>query len=109
MIARLKRVNHGRLRVWWIHHGQEAIRAAQLTTIAVIFLVVSSFDYQDQIDQERAAHAAIAETLRRERAARGLPRTTFVIEAKTPQEASMRLAEIASDADVQRLTLRGMK
>lgn len=105
MIARLKRLNGGRARVWWVHHGREAIRAAQLTAIVALYLAVSAFDYQDQLAQAEADRAAVAESLRQERIARGLPRTTFVIEAATAAEAQIRLAQIAGDADAQRYRL----
>ncbi len=110
MIARLKRVNGGRARVWWVHHHRDAIRAMQLTAIVGLFLFASTMDYQDQLDAERAARAQIAEDLRQEKVSRQFPRTTFVIEARTPAEAYAKLSEITGDLETQRyLTRYGMK
>ena len=107
MIAtrRLHALNHGRLRIWLIHHGQEAKNATYLVAIVAAFLAVSHFDYQDQVEAEKAARRDVAEQLRQEKAARALPRTTFVIEAATPAEAQLRLAQIAGDADAERYRL----
>lgn len=107
MIARLKRLNGGRARIWWLHHGREAIRAAQLVAIVALYLAVSTFDYHDQLAQAEADRANVAETLRQERAVNGMPRTAWIIEAKTPQEAQLRLAEIAGDLDTWRARNRG--
>ncbi|MBL0142625.1 MAG: hypothetical protein IPP91_11130 [Betaproteobacteria bacterium] len=109
MSPRIRGLNRGRLRVWWITHRQDAIRAAQLVALVGCFLAVSAFDCQDQLDMERAAREDAQAQLAAERSARALPRLTFVIDARTPAEAQVRLAEIASDADVQRLNLRGRK
>lgn len=109
MRRRILGFNGGRARIWWVHHGQQAVRALQLIALICAYLAVSTFDHQDQLEQERSARAAATEALRQERAARGLPRTTFVIEAKTPQEASLKLAEIAGDLDGWRARNRGQK
>lgn len=109
MTRAIRSLNKGRARVWWVHHGREAIRAAQLTTLVACFIAVSSFDYQDQLEQERAAHAAVRQQLDEERAARGMPRTAWIIDATTPRKASERLAEIAGDLDAWRYRNREAK
>lgn len=109
MTRRIRSLNGGRARVWWIHHGREAIRALQLAFLVACFLAVSHFDYQDQIDQARAAHAAIREQVARSEQVFGppAPPTVFVLEARTVQDLDMRLAEIAGDLDTWRLKNRG--
>lgn len=109
MTRRLRALNGGRLRVWWLHHRRDAIGAAQLTAIVAIFLIVGHFDYQDQINAEKAAHRDVAEALRQERIARTLPRTTYIIEAATPAEAQSKLAQIAGDADAERYRIWAVK
>lgn len=109
MTRSLHRLTGGRLRVWAISHGREAVRALQLVAIVGAFLTVSHFDYQDAIAAEKAAREDVAEQLRQEKIARTLPRTTFVIEAATPAEAQEKLAAIAGDADVMRYDVRGRK
>lgn len=106
MTRALRGFNKGRLRIWLIHHGQEAKNAAYLVAIVAAYLSVSHFDYQDAIAAEKSARETVAEELRQERLARTLPRTTFVIEAATASDAQSKLAQIAGDADVMRYQLR---
>jgi len=108
-VKRLHALNAGRARIWWLTHRQDAVRAAQLVTLVALFLTASSMDYQDQLDAERAAKEAVAEQLARERAARELPVISFVIDARTPAEARMRLAEIEGAAMAERYAMRGVK
>lgn len=108
-MKRLRSLNAGRARIWWITHRQDAVRAGQLVTLVLLFLTASSMDYRDQIDAERAAKDAVTEQLAQERAARGLPRVTFVIDAKDIPAARMRLAEIEGAAMAERYGLRGVK
>lgn len=108
-MKRLRSLNAGRARIWWLTHRHDAKRAAQLVTLVVLFLTASSMDYQDQLDAERAAKDAVAEQLAQERAARGLPRVTFVIDAKDIPAARMRLAEIEGAAMAERYGMRGVK
>ena len=90
-------------------HGQQFRLALSLVALVVIFGVVGHFDYADQLEQERADKREVAEQLRQERSARMLPNTVFILEARTAEQAQVRLAEIASDLDVQRLKLKGAK
>lgn len=105
MTRALRGFNKGRARIWWIHHKRDAIGAAQLTAIVAIVLTVGHFDYQDQIDAEKAAREDVAEQLRQERAARALPGTVYIIEAATPAEAQSKFARIAGGADAERYRL----
>ena len=105
MTRAIRGFNKGRLRIWWIHHRRDAIGAAQLTAIIAIVLLVGHFDYIDQIEAEKSARRDVIEQLRQEKAARGLARTTFIIEASTPAEAQEKLAIVAGDADAQRYRL----
>lgn len=105
MTRAIRAFNKGRLRIWLIHHGQEAKNAAYLVAIIAIFLTVSHYDYQDAIAAEKSARAGVEESLRQEKVARTLPRTTFVIEAATPAEAQRKLAIVAGDADADRYRL----
>jgi hypothetical protein len=109
MTRAIRSLNKGRLRVWWIYHRQDAIRTLQLAAIVLLFLVASSMDYRDQVAAERAAHEAVREQLRDERAARGHSRTVYLIEAATPEAARMKLAEIAGEIDLERAKLRSRK
>lgn len=109
MTRRLRALNGGRFRVFWLHHGQEAKNAAYLIAIVALFMTVSHYDYRDAIAAERAARADVAEQLRQERIARTLPRTTYIIEAATPAEAQTKLAIIAGDADAERYRIWTVK
>lgn len=111
MTRTIRSLNKGRARVWWATHRQEAIRAAQLTTLVALFLTASTLDYQEQLDQERAALAAAREQLRDIAGTYGppVPPTVFVIEARTPAELEMRLAEISRDLDVARSEMLGRR
>ena len=110
MTRRIRALNGGRARIWWVHHGREAVRAAQLVAIMAAWLLVSHFDYQDQLDMERSARteaevqAEAATGFRRK-----LPRVTFVLDARTPEELQLRLAEIAGQLDGERANAWGRK
>lgn len=108
MTRAIRSLNHGRLRIWAIHHGQEAKNAAYLVAIVAIYLAVSSSDYRDQVAQAEADRDNVAEQLRAERAAKRLPRVAWVIESSDPG-VQMSLAEIAGALDVERAKMRGAK
>lgn len=109
MMRLLHRLTHGRLRVWWLHHGREARSAACLVTLVGCYLFASSMDYQDALATEQLARERAVEQLAQERAAHGLPKITFVIAASTPAQAQERLAEIAGEADMIRHQMRGVR
>lgn len=108
-MKRLRSVNAGRLRIWWLTHRQDAVRAAQLVTLVALFLLASSMDYQDQLDAERAAAEAATAKLEAHRQAHGLPRVTFVIDVPDIPAAKMRLAEIEGAVMAERYRMRGAK
>lgn len=111
MTRAIRSLNKGRLAVWWVTHRQEAIRSLQLTALVTLMLMAGHFDYQDQLDAERAARAQVEAQL----AAAGdlygppLPPTVFVLEARTPRELELRLAEIAGSLDGWRARMRGQR
>lgn len=107
MTRAIRSLNKGRLRVWWVHHGPEAKRAGLLALLAAIYLLVSELDYRDQVELARLAGAASAQAEAPAGFARPLPRITFVLDARTPEELELRLAEIAGGADGWRAELRG--
>lgn len=109
MTRLLHRLTHGRLRIWWLHHGREARSAACLVTLVGCYLFASSMDYQDALATEQLARERAVEQLAQERAAHGLPKITFVIAASTPAEAKLRLAEIEGATMVERYRMRGMQ
>ena len=106
---RIRSINGGRARIWWLHHGREAVRALQLITVIALFLFASTMDYRDQLEQANQAREVAARRLNQERISHGLPRTTFVIEAATPDDARKRIAEIAGDLDTWRYNNPPMK
>jgi hypothetical protein len=96
MTRRLRSLNRGRLAVWWVTHRQDAIRSMQLVLLVALFLAASTADYHDQLDQERAARAAVEERLADARELHGpiAPPTVFVIEARTTRDLEARLEDI---------------
>jgi hypothetical protein len=108
-VTRLHSIFSGRLRIWWLTHRQDAVRAAQLVALVALFLTASTMDYQDQLDAERSAKAAVDEQLAQERAGRSIPSTVYMIEARTPAEAKMKLAEIEGAVMAERYRMRGAK
>lgn len=112
MTRTIRSLNKGRARVWWVHHGREAKRAAQLVALVGLWILASTLDYRDQVQAERASRAELEREAREAGASaqgfsRRLPRITFVLEARTPEELELRLAEIAGKADGLRAELRG--
>ena len=105
----IRGMTNGRLRVWWLTHHADAKNAVFLVLLAVIYLTVSTMDYNDLIDAERSRAERAESDLMQERAARTLPSTVFVIEGATPAEVQRKLAGIAGDLDVQRMQLRGAR
>ena len=110
MTRRIRALSGGRARVWWVHRGQDVIRAAQLAVVVALWLLVSHYDYQDALDAERGAYEAIAQerdALARQVEEMGafsqqFPRVVFVVEARDRNELNIRLAEIAGDLDAAR-------
>lgn len=99
-MTRLKALNSGRLRVWYVTHREDAKASALLAIIVGLFLLVSHFDHQDALEQERIARRIAEE---RAAAAEGfapeLPRVAFVLDARTRQDLYDRLREIAGATD----------
>lgn len=109
MTRRLRSLNGGRLRVWWIHHRQEARHHALFAILVGLWLLANHLDYQDQIDYERAMRAEAEQQLQSDRALRGLPNPAIVLDAKTAERFGLRLAEIAGGLDAERAKVRGSK
>lgn len=88
----------GRLRIWWLMHGQEARNALYLTVIVVCYLLVSYWDtqeYKAAAAYERAMRKAIQVELDEHKAmARVYPSVTFIIEARTAKEFKQRVGTL---------------
>ena len=109
MTRAIRAFNKGRARIWWVHHGREATRAAQLTTLVALFIAASAFDYEDQLAMERSAREDAERQLADERALRGIPNPAIVIDARNAERFGIRLAEIAGGLDAERQKLRGVR
>lgn len=109
MTRRIRALNSGRARIWWVHHGREAKNALALVCLVACYLIASTMDHQDQLDAEKSARDEVAATLAAEREARGIPRIAFVIEASSPKEAALKLADIEGAAMAERYKLWSAK
>lgn len=109
MTRTIRSLNQGRYRIWWLTRSRrrDLVVALQLLFLVAAFLAVSTWDYQDQLEQERYAKEDVSRILAEERKARELPRTVYVIEAATPQQVAEKLAGIAGELDNERAKLRG--
>jgi len=97
-----------------LHRRGEALRAAQLIILVALWFFASTMDYNDQLNAERAAREDVEAELARQRAAlqgfaRPMPRTAFLLDARSEEELRQRLAEIAGDLDGERAKLTPMK
>ena len=99
MTRAIRGFNKGRARVWWVHHGRDAMAAASLMAIVAIFLLVSHWDHQDALAAERAARAKLEAQFPTEQYGPPLPPTVFILEARDGAELDMRVAEIIGDLD----------
>lgn len=101
MTRTIRALNKGRLAVWWVTHRQDAIRASQLTTLIVLILLAGRFDYEDQLDAERAKTAKAVSQLAEVAGRYGppIPPVVFVLEARTPRELELRLADVVNAAE----------
>jgi len=104
----IKAMARGKLRVWWLTNRHQAILALQVVFVVWAYLIASTMDYHDQVAAERSAKEQVARALQDERNARNLPPTVWLIEAKTPEKAQERLAQIAGQLDLDRARLRGL-
>lgn len=110
MTKRLRALNSGRLRVWWVCHREQVRNHAALAAILGLWMLQSHFAYQDDLDLERAAREAVTrqrDDLQKRVEDMGtfsqtFPRVAFVIEARDRAELDLRLAEIAGDLDAAR-------
>lgn len=110
MTKNIRALNGGRFYVWWMSRSRrrDLVVAVQLLLLVAAFLAVSHWDYQDQLAQEKFAKEDVQRILAEERRARDLPATVWLIEAKTPEAAQVRLAQIAGQLDMERAKLRGL-
>lgn len=95
----------GRVGIWLATHRRDARNAALLTAAVLALLGITSWNYREILQDERTARATLEEQLA-ERATFGpLPRLTFVLDARDPQQLRERLAAIAGELDAERLRL----
>jgi hypothetical protein len=107
MTRRIRSLNKGRLTVWWVTHRQDAIRAAQLVTIVGLYMVASHMDYSDAIAQERSMRERAEEQAELMKPlAEEYPQMTFVLQARTRQDAIDRMAEVEGMIAAERYSLR---
>ena len=95
---KLKSLNKGRVRIWWLTHNHRPVLAAIL--IAAIASLV--FYYELRLQEERKVSALANDLLKAEQVARGLPKTMFLIEASTIPQAQNKLAKVSNDLDLAR-------
>lgn len=110
MTRNIRALNRGRLYIWWVSRSRrrDLVVALQLLFVVAAFLAVSTWDYHDQLAYERFAKEDVQRILEEERRARELPKTVYVIEAKTPEKAQERLAQIAGELDLERAKMKGL-
>ena len=95
-----------RLYIWRITHSQDIRSAILLMILAALYLLASSMDYQDAIEQERFAREAAEQKLEAMQPLSDYPRVAFVIDARTRQDAIDRIAEIEGALGRERYQLR---
>lgn len=103
-----------RLRLWWITNREQVRVCALFATLVALYLVASTMEYQDQLDQERARReraerlaADVAATLAEERALRGIPNPAILMDATNAREFGLRLAELSGSLDAHRYQVLG--
>lgn len=105
----MNQLTQGRARLFWLTYSQHVWGA--LAGIVLVFClgIVGHYDYQDQLELERLKAERSAQHLRNCEAIRKTstgPKTIFLIEAGSPQEANEKLAVIAGSLDVARSTMK---
>ena len=95
-----------RLYIWRITHAQDIRSAILLMVLAGLYLLASSIDYQDALEQERFAREAAEQRLEAMQPLSDYPRVAFVIDARTRQDAIDRIAEIEGALGRERYELR---
>lgn len=111
---RLHAIAGGRLRILWMSRREQIKLWGCAFALVALFGLVGRWDYEDQVASAQAAEerARVSESEARKeldeiRAAKKLPKTTFIIEATTPEAAALKLAEIAGDLDAERMRING--
>lgn len=91
----------GRWRLWWHLHGT---RTRELLGVAFVFLalgLVGRWDLEDELAAAQA-RAERAESINRASLIAGdLPATVFIVDGKTPREASQKLFEASKAIDLE--------
>lgn len=95
-----------RLYIWRITHAQDIRNTVLLMILAALYLLSSSMDYQDAIEQERYAREAAEQKLEVMQPLSDYPKVAFVIDARTRQDAINRIAEIEGALGRERYELR---
>lgn len=110
MTRRIRALNQGRYRVWSLTRSRrgDLVIAAQVLFVVAAFLAVSTWDYRDQLAHERYAKADVQRMLDEEKAARAAPPTFWLVEAKTPEAAQEKLAQISGQIDKEREKMKGL-
>jgi hypothetical protein len=103
----MAKVRKGSFRVWWLTHRERVQTMLTLGTIVLALGMVGRWDYEDALEQEKAAHAAVKADLARHQAVHGVPSVVWLVESSTPEEARLKLAKVAGELDVARNQLRG--
>lgn len=102
----LHRINKGRFWVWWLTHKEQVRLMLTLGFLVLALGVVGRWDYEDQLEAEKLAHQQVQRQLAGEMAARKLPNTVYLLEARTAEEAQIKLAKIAGELDMERAKLK---
>lgn len=105
MTKSLRGAFSGRLRVALITHRRDFIGALSLVALVGCYLLVSHWDNDDRLREERSARKHAEAALQDATAYASVPKVTFIIQAGTPRELSLRLAEISGHLDAARMEL----
>lgn len=108
MTRRIRGINGGRARVWWVCNRQDVRNHALFAAVVGLWLLASHFDHQDALNAERAAReSAEARAVQvDEWFGPPAPPVVILLEARNRGELDNKLIEIAGYLDVQRMEKR---
>ena len=102
-MRRLRSVWRGKFRVWCITHGHRFRLYGLVLFLALLFLLMGYFDWREMHNRAEMYRQHAEQLQHDQEVMSQLPKTVFVIEAATPAELSLKLANIAGRLDAERI------
>lgn len=104
-MRKLRRMWGGKFSVWCETHKHRFRLFGLILVLVALFLLASYLDKRDLEQKLDGMQKRVAQLEQEQQIMKQMPSTVFVLEAKTPDELSSKLARIAGQLDAERVKL----